>query len=150
MSLTDQGHDAASTRRSGSRVVAVGMGAIVAILLAAAILLFTNLPDADAFVSRVDRIFVEFDLTSTESDAETKLLGILAQSGESFSEVLASYRMIIFVLLVFATALLIASLVFLITIIAQNRRVGEIERSGIQVSSLMVSREEGKVYVNNM
>lgn len=150
MSLIDPGVDAASTRRSGSRVVAIGMGVIVAILLAAAILLFTNLPDADAFVSRVDRIFVEFDLTSTESDAETKLLGILAQSGESFSEVLASYRMIIFVLLVFATALLIASLVFLITIIAQNRRVGEIERSGIQVSSLMVSREEGKVYVNNM
>ncbi len=61
-----------------------------------------------------------------------------------------SYRRIIFVLLVFSTALLIASLVFLVTIIALNRRVGEIERSGIQVSSLIISREERKVYLNNM
>jgi len=150
MSLVENGRDAASTRRSGSRVVAIGVSAIVAILLAAAIFLFVNLPDADAFVKRVDDIFVKYDLTSTDSDAETKLLGILAESGESFSEVLASYQLIIFVLLVFSTALLVAALVFLITIIALNRRVGEIERSGIQVSSLVISRDEGKVYLNNM
>ena len=50
----------------------------------------------------------------------------------------------------FSTALLIASLVFLITIIALNKRMGEIERSGIQVSSLIISRDERKVYLNNM
>lgn len=150
MSLVDSDNDLATTRRSGGRVVAFGLAAIVAILAIAAILLFMNLPTATAFVDRVDRIFFEFDLTSADSDAETKLLGILAASGAAFSEVLASYRVIIFVLLVFATALLVASLIFLITIIALNRRVGEIERSGIQVSSLIISRDERKVYLNNM
>ena len=148
MSLVDQGADAATTRRSGSRVVAYGLLAIVAILLLASILLFMNLPDANAFNDRVERIFVEND--NLTSDSEIKLLEILAQSGTTFSEVLVSYRRVIFVLLVFSTALLIASLVFLVTIIALNRRVGEIERSGIQVSSLIISREERKVYLNNM
>ena len=146
MSLVE--HDAATTRRSGSRVVAYGLACIVAILLAASILLFVNLPDANAFNDRVETIFVEND--NLTSDSEIKLLEILAQSGTTFSEVLVSYRRVIFVLLVFSTALLVASLVFLITIIALNRRVGEIERSGIQVSSLIISRDERKVYLNNM
>jgi len=107
MSLVDNGPDAATTRRSGSRVVAFGMAAIVAILLVAAVLLFMNLPDADAFTSRVDQIFVNYDLTNADSPAEPKLLGILAESGATFSKVLASYHVMIFVLLVFATALLI-------------------------------------------
>lgn len=148
MSLVDQSADAATTRRYGSRVVAYGIIAIVAILLIASVLLFMNLPDANAFNDRVEKIFVEND--NLTSDAEIKLLEIMAESGTSFSEVLVSYRQIIFVLLVFSTALLIASLVFLVTIIALNRRVGEIERSGIQVSSLIISRDERKVYLNNM
>lgn len=149
MSLVENGQDIATTRRSGSRVVAFGLAAIVAILGIASVLLFLNLPTATAFVDRVDRIFVEYDLTSPDSSAETTLLGILAESGASFSEVLASYRVIIFVLLVFATALLIASLVFLVTIVALNRRVMQIERAGLQVSSLIISREENKVYLND-
>ena len=148
MSLVDQNTDAASTRRYGSRVVAFGLLGIVAILLIASVLLFVNLPDANAFNDRVEAIFVEND--NLTSDSEIKLLEILAQSGTSFSEVLVSYRQVIFVLLVFSTALLIASLVFLITIIALNKRMGEIERSGIQVSSLIISRDERKVYLNNM
>ncbi len=148
MSLVEQGTDAAATRRSGSRVVAFGLVAIVLILLVASVLLFMNLPDANAFNDRVERIFVEND--DLTSEAEIKLLEILAESGTSFSQVLASYRSVIFVLLVFSTALLIASLIFLITIIALNKRMGEIERSGIQVSSLIISRDERKVYLNNM
>ena len=58
--------------------------------------------------------------------------------------------MVIFVLLVFATALLIASLVFLLTIMALNRRMAQIERTGIQVRSLTISREEKAVYINDM
>jgi DNA-binding response OmpR family regulator len=77
-------------------------------------------------------------------------LEILAQSGTSFSDTLTSYRMVIFVLLIFATALLIAALVFLVTIIALNRRMSEIEKRGIEVSSLMISRAEHTVYLNNM
>ena len=150
MSLVDNGPDAAATRRSGNRVVAIGLTTIVGILAAAAILLFLNLPSAEVFTSRVDKLFTDYDLTKPGDSPEIKLLDLLAQSGESFADVLASYQSIIFVLLVFATALLIASLVFLITIITLNRRVGEIERSGIQVSSLIVSRGDGKIYLNNM
>lgn len=131
-----------------SKVVTFGIVAIVAILLATAAFLFLNLPDANAFNARVERIFVENE--NLTSGAEIKLLEILAQSGTSFSDVLASYRMVIFVLLIFATALLIAALVFLVTIIGLNRRMEEVERAGIQVSSLTISRAENTVVLNNM
>jgi len=146
--VPDNTSSATETRITGSKVVAIGIAAIVLILLVAAVLLFMNLPDANAFNARVEQIFVENnDLTA---HAEIKLLEILAQSGTSFSDTLASYRTVIFVLLVFATALLVAALVFLVTIIALNKRMGEIERTGIQVSSLLISREENTVYLNNM
>lgn len=134
--------------RAGNRVVAGGIAAIVLILLAAAVFLFLNLPDANAFNARVERLFVENDGLTT--GAEIKLLEILAQSGTSFSDVLASYRVVIFVLLVFATALMVAALVFLVTIIALNRRISAIQRSGIQVSSLLISRESNAVYINDL
>ncbi len=134
--------------KSGNRVVGFGIVAIVLILFGAALFLFLNLPDANAFNARVERIFVENnDLTA---GAEIKLLEILAQSGTSFSEVLISYRSVIFVLLIFSTALLIAALVFLVMIIALNRRISAIQRSGIQVSSLMISREARAVYINDL
>jgi DNA-binding response OmpR family regulator len=57
---------------------------------------------------------------------------------------------VIFVLLVFATALLIAALVFLVMIVALNRRMGAIQRQGITVSSLLISRGENAVLLNNM
>jgi len=134
--------------RAGSRVVGFGIAAIVAILAAAAVFLFRTLPDANAFNARVERLFVENDNLTTL--AEIKLLEILAQSGTSFQEVLVSYRMVIFVLLVFATALLLACLVFLVTIVTQNRRISAIQRSGIQVSSLMISRESRSVFINDL
>lgn len=139
---------ATEARRSGARVVAFGMAAIVGILLVAAGLLFINLPDADAFNQKVLDIFVEADIP--EGLSEIKLLEILAQSGTAFADVLSSYRIVIFVLLVFATALLIASLVFLVMLITLNRRMAQIEQSGIQVSSLLISRDEKTVYLNNM
>ena len=146
--MPDNTSSATETRLSGSKVVTIGIAAIVLILLVAAVLLFMNLPDANAFNARVEQIFVENnDLTN---HAEIKLLEILAQSGTSFSDTLTSYRTVIFVLLVFATALMVAALVFLVTIIALNKRMGEIERIGIQVSSLLISREENTVYLNNM
>lgn len=135
-------------RRSGVRIVVLGIAAIVGILGIAALLLFLNLPDANAFNARVERLFVENDdLTSA---AEIKLLEILAQSGTAFSDVLASYRVVIFVLLVFSAALLVAALGLLVTLILLNRRVGEIERTGLQVTTLVVSRGERAVYLNDM
>lgn len=139
---------AADARRSGNRVVIFGITAIVAILALAAVLLFLSLPDAGAFNARVEQIFVENDALT--GDAEIKLLEILALSGTAFSETLVSYRMVIFVLLVFSTALLIAALVFLVMLTLLNRRMAQIERSGIQVSSLLISRAEKSVYLNNM
>lgn len=133
---------------TGGRVVPIGMAVIVVILLVAAVLLFINLPDANAFNARVEQIFIEND--DLTSSAEIKLLEILAQSGTAFADTLTSYRVVIFVLLVFSTALLVAALVFLTTIIGLNRRMGEIERAGIQVNSLLISREERTVYLNNM
>jgi DNA-binding winged helix-turn-helix (wHTH) protein len=128
--------------------VALGIAAIVLILALAGAVLLLTLPDANAFNARVERIFVEND--SLQSQAEVQLLEILAQSGTAFSDVLSSYRVVIFVLLVFATALLVAALVFLVLLIALNRRMAQIERSGIEVSSLIISREENTVYLNTM
>ncbi len=146
--MQDPTSSAIEMRRSGGRLVVLGIGAIVLILLLAALMLFWALPDANTFNMRVERLFVENnDLTA---QAEIKLLEILAQSGTAFSETLASYRMVIFVLLVFATAMLVAALVFLVMLVSFNRRMAQIERAGIQVNSLLISREENTVYLNNL
>ena len=146
--MPDNSISAIEARRHGGRVVTFGITGIVVLLLAAAVLLFLSLPDANAFNARVEQLFLEND--NLTGQAEIKLLEILAQSGTAFSETLSSYRTVIFVLLVFATALLIASLVFLMMLIVMNRRMAAIERSGIQVNSLLISREEKAVYLNNM
>ena len=146
--MTDLPNPVTEARRTGHRVVLFGIIAIVAILALAAVFLFLALPDANAFNARVERIFVENDALTT--DAEIKLLEILALSGTAFSETLTSYRMVMFVLLVFAAALLIAALVFLVLLVALNRQMAQIERAGIQVNSLLISREENTVYLNNL
>tara|TARA_R110002110_G_scaffold40504_16_gene129523 strand:+ start:1164 stop:1814 length:651 start_codon:yes stop_codon:yes gene_type:complete len=128
--------------------VGFGVAAIAALLVTGAVVLFWTLPDANLFNAQVTRIFVEND--DLTSGAEIKLLEILAQSGTAFSDTLASYRLVIFVLLVFASAMLIAALVFLIMLITFNRRMAQIERAGIQVNSLLISREENTVYLNNL
>ncbi len=138
---------ATEAREIGNRIVVAGIGAIVLILAIAAVLLFINLPDANAFNMRVERLFVEND--NLTSNAEIKLLEILAGSGTAFSDTLASYRFVIFVLLIFATALLVAAVAFLVMLIALNRRMGRIERQGIEVNSLTISRDEKAVYLND-
>ena len=137
---------ATEARQTGNKIVVAGISAIVVILLLAAILLFLNLPDANAFNARVERVFVDNNLTT---QAEIKLLEILAQSGTAFSDTLNSYRFVIFVLLVFATSLLIAAVAFLVMLITLNRRMGQIERKGIEVSSLLISRDQNTVYLNH-
>jgi len=134
--------------RQNARLVPIGIAAIVLILVAAASLLFLTLPDANAFNMKVEQIFIEND--DLTSQAEVKLLEILAQSGTAFSDTLQSYRVIIFVLLVSATAMLVAALVFLVMLATLNRRMAQVERAGIQVNSLLISREENTVYLNNL
>lgn len=139
---------ATEARRQGDRLVTGGTIGIILILTGAAVLLFLNLPDANAFNTRVERLFIEnTDLTGP---SEIKLLEILAQSGTAFADTLTSYRVVIFVLLVFATGMMIAALIFLVLLVGLNRRFAQIERTGIQVNSLLISREENTVYLNNM
>lgn len=146
--MPDSTSSASEMRRSGERIVLLGIGGILALLLISAVWLFWALPDANAFNAQVERLFVEND--DLTAQAEVKLLEILAQSGTAFSDTLSSYRIVIFVLLVFATAMLIAALVFLVMLVSFNRRMAQIERVGIQVNSLLISREENTVYLNNL
>jgi DNA-binding winged helix-turn-helix (wHTH) protein len=145
--VQDKSISATELSRAGSRTVTLGMVAIVAILLIAAVFLFLKLPDAGAFNARVERIFIEQDLTR---EAEIKLLEILALSGTAFAETLTSYRVVMFVLLVFAAALLITSLVLVTMLMVLNRRMAQVEKTGIQVSSLVISRETRTVSINDM
>ena len=138
---------AIEARQTGNKIVVGGITAIVVILLTAAALLFLNLPAANAFTARVEALFIEN--ASLTGQAEIKLLEILAQSGTAFSVTLDSYRFVIFVLLVFATALLVAAVAFLVMLITMNRRMGQIERKGIEVNSLLISRDQNMVYLNN-
>ncbi|MDB4213248.1 hypothetical protein N9741_00050 [Octadecabacter sp.] len=138
---------AIEARQTGNKIVVGGITAIVVILLTAAILLFLNLPDANAFNARVEALFIEN--ASLTGQAEIKLLEILAQSGTAFSATLDNYRFVIFVLLIFATALLVAAVAFLVMLITMNRRMGQIERKGIEVNSLLISRDQNMVYLNN-
>jgi hypothetical protein len=50
------------TRLASTRVIQLGLVAIVAILVISAILLFVNLPDADAFNAAITDIFVNADV----------------------------------------------------------------------------------------
>ena len=146
--MQDNSSSASEMRRSGERLVMAGLAGIIAVALVAAVLLFLNLPDAGLFNAEVERIFVENDDLTRQADI--KLLEILAQSGTAFSETLASYRVVMFVLMVFATALLIALLVFIVLLVGMSRRLQQIERAGIEVNSIMIAREENTVYVNDL
>ncbi len=134
--------------RVGSRAIWLGLAAIVAILALAAILLFLNLPDTNEFNARVSQIFAEN--ANLTQDSELRLLEILAQSGTTFTEVLVSYRAVIFVLILFASLLLITAVVLVLALIVLNRKMAVVQKAGIQVSSLVISRGERKVYLNDM
>nr|WP_170952636.1 MULTISPECIES: helix-turn-helix domain-containing protein [Rhodobacter] len=134
--------------KTGSRAMIWGVAAIAVALAAAAALLFLSLPDANAFNTRVEQIFVQNDALTNPT--QLRLLEVLAQSGTAFGEVLASYRVIIFILLVFATVLMVAALVLLVTIASLNRRMSAIQRTGIEVQSLRILRAENAVMLNDM
>ena len=65
-----------------------GAAAILILLLIASIVLFLNLPDANAFNNRVEQIFIENDALRTPE--AVRLLEVLAQSGTAFADVLQS------------------------------------------------------------
>ena len=139
---------ATESRKATRWVIAAGLSGIIGLLALTGAWLLWTLPDANAFNIRVEKIFVENN--SFTGQSEIKLLEILAQSGTAFSDALASYRMVIFVLMLMAAALLLAAVAFLSLLLALNRRMVNIEASGIQVSSLLISRAENLVMLNNM
>ena len=139
---------ATESRKATRWVIAAGLSGIIGLLALTGAWLLWTLPDANAFNTRVEKIFVENN--SFTGQSEIKLLEILAQSGTAFSDALASYRMVIFVLMLMAAALLLAAVAFLSLLLVLNRRMVNIEASGIQVSSLLISRAENLVMLNNM
>ena len=77
-----------------TRVLYIGIFLIIFILVAFGVVIFSNLPVANAFNIRVEQLFLRsHDLPLGN---EIKLLEILAGSGTAFSDVLSSYRLIIF------------------------------------------------------
>lgn len=139
---------ASDLARLGSRAVVWGVVAIVTILALTGLGLFLALPDANAFNARVEQVFIEnSDLTR---QADLKLLEILAQSGTAFAETLVSYRIVIFVLLVFATGLLVTSLAVIVMLVTLNRRLAMVEKQGLQVSQLVIDRATNTVTLNDM
>jgi hypothetical protein len=132
----------------GTRFLFLGIFVTIMSLVVVGAVIFLNLPVANAFNIRVEQLFMQSQALPVGN--EIKLLEILAGSGTAFSEVLSSYRFIIFVLLIFATALLLSSLIFILTIITLNNRLREVERAGLQINSLIINREESAVYLNNM
>ena len=139
---------ATEARKTTRWVVIVGLSGIVTILALTGFWLLWTLPDGNAFNARVEQIFVQNDAMT--SQGQVQLLEILAQSGTAFSDTLVSYRAVIFVLLLMAAALLLAAVAFLSFLLVLNRRMVQIETTGIQVSSLLISRAENLVILNNM
>ncbi|HAD29456.1 MAG TPA: hypothetical protein DCF96_12430 [Rhodobacteraceae bacterium] len=136
------------SRYRSNNLVIWGSILILFLILASAVVLFLSLPDANAFNDRVERIFLENDaITTTE---QVKLLEVMAQSGTAFAGVLEGYRLIIFILLLLASALLLSALYFLFTNYGLSRRLDQIQQFGIHINSLIVSRDEQVVYINNM
>lgn len=134
---------------SKSGNLAVAGGAFVALtVLAGGMMLLFSLPNAGVFNDRVVQIFTENDALTSPN--ETNLLEVLAQSGTTFAEMLHFYRVIIFTLMVLAACLLFSSLYFLATNNALNRRLLEIERSGLHITSLQVDRTQKVVLINSL
>ena len=134
--------------KAPGNIVLWGAIGLFAVLALAALALFLSLPDANTFNDRVAEIFERNDALVNPS--EIALLTVLGQTGTTFAEVLSSYRVIILTLLVMGFALLALSLYFLWTNAALNRRLLEIERSGLHITSLVLNREQKTVAINNM
>ncbi|WP_083225491.1 winged helix-turn-helix domain-containing protein [Neptunicoccus sediminis] len=145
---TDDAPKSLLNRLKPRNVVVSGSVLVLLLILVTAVVLFMALPDANAFNDRVAQIFAQNDALTTAE--QIKLLEILAQSGTAFADVLQSYRVIIFILLLLASALLLSALYFLFTNYGLSRRLDEIEQFGIHITSLIVSRDERVVYINNM
>ena len=133
---------------SNNKLAFIAIGFLFLILVFTAVLLFANLPDANEFNLKVERIFLESDIMPIGN--EIRLLEVLANSGTAFSEVLSSYRYIIFTLVIFAMTLLLSTMVFIVLIITLNKKLLNVERAGININSVIINRDKNLVYINDL
>ena len=124
----------------------IGIAAIFVVLICSAFLLLYKLPDANAFNSHVEKLFVSTDLSSP---MEIQLLELMAESGTAFSQTLETYRYVILILFSFSSILLLAALLFFQNILSLGNRMSEVERAGILINSLILNRDEKIVLINN-
>jgi DNA-binding winged helix-turn-helix (wHTH) protein len=133
---------------SNNKLAFIAISFLFLILVFTAVLLFANLPDANEFNLKVERIFIESDIMPIGN--EIRLLEVLANSGTAFSEVLSSYRYIIFTLVIFAMTLLLSTMVFIVLIITLNKKLLYVERAGININSVIINRDKNLVYINDL
>jgi len=105
-----------------------------------------RLPDPQVFNANVERIFIETDLSS---QAEIKLLEVLAASGSLFEESMGLYTQIITALLLLCFALLLVALGLLILNLDLRARNREVEARTLSVNQIRLNRAENYVQLND-
>ena len=106
-----------------------------------------RLPDPQVFNTNVERIFVETDLSS---QAEIRLLEVLASSGSLFEESMGLYTQIITALLILCFALLLVALGLLILNLDLRARNREVESRTLSVNQMRLNRAENFVQINDL
>lgn len=105
-----------------------------------------RLPDPQVFNANVERIFVETDLSS---QAEIKLLEVLAASGSLFEESMGLYTQIITASLLLCFALLLVALGLLVLNLDLRARNREVEARTLSVNQIRLNRAENYVQLND-
>lgn len=121
--------------------------ALVVLVVALFAWVLLRLPDPQVFNSNVERLFVETDLSS---QAEIRLLEVLASSGSLFEESMGLYTQIITALLLLCFALLLVALGLLILNLDLRARNREVEARTLSVNSLRLNRSENFAEINDL
>ncbi len=119
---------------------------LVALVIGLFAWVLLRLPDPQVFNTNVERIFVETDLSS---QAEIKLLEVLAASGSLFEESMGLYTQIITALLVLCFALLLVALGLLILNLDLRARNREAQARTLSVNQIRLNRAENFVQIND-
>lgn len=119
---------------------------LVALVIALFAWVLLRLPDPQVFNANVERIFIETDLSS---QAEIKLLEVLAASGSLFEESMGLYTQIITALLLLCFALLLVALGLLILNLDLRARNREVEARTLSVNQIRLNRAENYVQLND-
>ena len=119
---------------------------LVALVIGLFAWVLLRLPDPQVFNANVERIFVETDLSS---QAEIKLLEVLAASGSLFEESIGLYTQIITALLILCFALLLVALGLLILNLDLRARNREAQARTLSVNQIRLNRAESFVQIND-